>query len=229
MWSAKNQTHPQSDAGLMLAWYEDKLNDVFSEFVGILESAMSDPVDKAKELALELAASMLEAQPQEEDRLLALLTNKLGDPKPRIAQKATQLLIALLRKHPNMQPVIVAEAESVLYRSNQASESACRVLGFLNQMVFSSERHEVPTRLLNLYFGFFAAEVAKKGKLNQKLLLALLTGVNRAFPFAKRDTDDAVTKNTDQLYKLVHQAKGFKVFEVLLLLLLFRNNDLLTH
>ena len=65
----------------MLAWYEDKLKTTFSEFVAILESAMTDPVDKAKELALELAASLLEQQPQEEARLLALLVNKLGDPK----------------------------------------------------------------------------------------------------------------------------------------------------
>ena len=81
MWCAKNQTHPLSDTGLMLAWYEDKLKTTFSEFVAILESAMTDPVDKAKELALELAASLLEQQPQEEARLLALLVNKLGDPK----------------------------------------------------------------------------------------------------------------------------------------------------
>ena len=81
IWSAKNQTHPSSDTGLMLAWYEAKIKAVFSEFVTILESAMTDPVDKAKELALELAASLLEQQPQEEGRLLALLVNKLGDPK----------------------------------------------------------------------------------------------------------------------------------------------------
>ena len=104
-----------------------------------------------------------------------------------------------------MQEVIVGETESVLYRSNQSPESTYHVLAFLNQMVFSSERHEVPTRLMNLYFGFFSAEVAKRKKqLNQKILLALLTGVNRAFPFAKRDENDAISENMDQLYKLVH-------------------------
>ena len=114
-------------------------------------------------------------------------------------------MLNLLRKHPNMQEVIVGETESVLYRSNQSPESTYHVLAFLNQMVFSSERHEVPTRLMNLYFGFFSAEVAKRKKqLNQKILLALLTGVNRAFPFAKRDENDAISENMDQLYKLVH-------------------------
>ena len=104
-----------------------------------------------------------------------------------------------------MQGIIVGETETVLYRSNQSPSSTYHVLAFLNQLVFSSERHEVPTRLLNLYFGFFSAEVAKRKKqLNQKILLALLTGVNRAFPFAKRDENDAITANMDQLYKLVH-------------------------
>ena len=99
-----------------------------------------------------------------------------------------------------MQEVVVGETESVLYRSNQSPESTYHVLAFLNQMVFSSERHEVPTRLMNLYFGFFSAEVAKQKKqLNQKILLALLTGVNRAFPYAKRDENDAISENMDQL------------------------------
>ena len=65
--------------------------------------------------------------------------------------------------------------------------------------------HEVPTRMLNLYFQFFTSEIQKKSKLmNQKILLGLLTGVNRAFPFAHLENNDSISKNIDQLYKLVH-------------------------
>lgn len=59
--------------------------------------------------------------------------------------------------------------------------------------------------MLNLYFQFFTSEIQKKSKLmNQKILLGLLTGVNRAFPFAHLENNDSISKNIDQLYKLVH-------------------------
>ena len=59
--------------------------------------------------------------------------------------------------------------------------------------------------MLNLYFQFFTSEIQKKSKtMNQKILLGLLTGVNRAFPFAHLDNNDSISKNIDQLYKLVH-------------------------
>lgn len=115
------------------------------------------------------------------------------------------IFFSLLRRHPNMQEVIGFEVESFLYRSNQSPDSIYAAFSFLNQFVFSSDRHEVPTRLLRLYFEFFTTEVKKKyNKISQKILLALLTGVNRAFPFAQRDDDDAIEENVDQLFKLVH-------------------------
>ena len=42
--------------------------------------------------------------------------------------------------------------------------------------------------------------------MSQKILLALLTGVNRAFPFAQRESgqDDSIEKNIDHMFKLVH-------------------------
>ena len=143
IWSSKNQKGKTSDAdsGLMLMWFEEKLKQSFSDFVSTLESAMTDPVDKAKELALEIAASLLEKQPECESRLLSILVNKLGDPKAKVAQKATHLMLVLLRKHPNMQPIIAAEVENLLFRSNQSSSSIYNAISFLNQLVFSVERY----------------------------------------------------------------------------------------
>ena len=104
-----------------------------------------------------------------------------------------------------MQEVVAFEIESFLYRPNQQGSSIYAAFSFLNQFVFSSDRHEIPTRLLKLYFEFFTTEVSKKyNKISQKILLALLTGVNRAFPFAKRDNDDDIEHNINHLFKLVH-------------------------
>merc|ERR1711972_101924 len=104
-----------------------------------------------------------------------------------------------------MQEVVSHAVESFLYRPNQESSSIYAAISFLNQFVFSSDRHEIPTRLLNLYFEFFTSEVKKKqNKMSQKILLALLTGVNRAFPFSNREDDASIDNNINQLFKLVH-------------------------
>ena len=104
-----------------------------------------------------------------------------------------------------MQEVISYEVESFLYRSNQEPSSIYAAISFLNQFVFSSDRHEIPTRLLNLYFEFFTSEVKKnQNKMSQKILLSLLTGVNRAFPFSHREGDDSIEQNINHLFKLVH-------------------------
>lgn len=43
-------------------------------------------------------------------------------------------------------------------------------------------------KLIKIYFGFFKACV-KKGDIDSKLMTALLTGVNRAYPYAKIGAD----------------------------------------
>lgn len=49
------------------------------------------------------------AKPEGEARLLAALTNKLGDPSRKVASKAGFLLSQLLLQHPAMKPVVVRE------------------------------------------------------------------------------------------------------------------------
>lgn len=206
-WIAANINLPEANRALLLIIYEERLKQVFSEFISVMESAMGDPVDGMKIISLEITKTLLESQPEGESRLLQILVNKLGDPKAKVVNKSIALLTDLLRKHPNMQEVVAYEVESYLYRSGQSQTSIYSAISFLNQLVFSSDRHEVPSRLLNLYFEFFTSEVKKKpNKMSQKILLALLTGVNRAFPFAQRESgqDDSIEKNIDHMFKLVH-------------------------
>ena len=82
----------KSTKALILALYEDTLKTTFDEYLGILESTLSDPVEKMKIVALEIAKSLLEVQPEQEGRLLAILINKLGDPKSKVVQRSIALL-----------------------------------------------------------------------------------------------------------------------------------------
>ena len=55
---------------------------------------------------------------------------------------------------------------------------------FLNQLQLSQQMSDLAARLITIYFSFFKVFV-KKGEVDSKMLSALLTGVNRAYPFAK--------------------------------------------
>jgi ribosome biogenesis protein MAK21 len=44
------------------------------------------------------------------------VVNKLGDPQQKVASKTIYCLNKVLDKHPNMQPVVLAEVEKMLFR-----------------------------------------------------------------------------------------------------------------
>jgi ribosome biogenesis protein MAK21 len=53
----------------------------------------------------------------------------------------------------------------------------------LMQMLIGGDEPDVANRLIQIYFSFFKSNV-KNGEIDSKLMSALLTGVNRAFPYA---------------------------------------------
>ena len=77
-WIAANINLPEANRALLLIIYEERLKQVFSEFISVMESAMGDPVDGMKIISLEITKTLLESQPEGESRLLQILVNKLG-------------------------------------------------------------------------------------------------------------------------------------------------------
>ena len=55
---------------------------------------------------------------------------------------------------------------------------------FLNQTILTNKEVEVASKLIDVYFSVYRLLVSK-GEVETKMLSALLTGINRAFPFAK--------------------------------------------
>ena len=55
---------------------------------------------------------------------------------------------------------------------------------FLNQTILTNKEIDVAGKLLDVYFSVYRL-LMSKGEVDTKMLSALLTGINRAFPFAK--------------------------------------------
>ncbi|XP_044748436.1 CCAAT/enhancer-binding protein zeta [Coccinella septempunctata] len=190
---------------ILSVWYfEDQLKEIYDTYIEALNTAAHDSVDNNKEKAITGLFKLLSGNPEQEKKLLAFLVNKLGDPSQKVASKTIYCLGQLIRKHPNMQGVILNEVEKLLFRSNVSTKAQYYSLCYLSQFYLSHEEHEVAKRLINVYFGFFKACV-KKGEIDSRMMSALLIGVNRAYPYAKLE-EKVISEHLDTIYKIVHLA-----------------------
>ncbi|KAK0466300.1 CBF/Mak21 family-domain-containing protein [Desarmillaria tabescens] len=291
--------HPSvTDQHLLLWYFEDWLKKYFFSVLQILETLSLDPLPYVRTQSLNLISTLLRDKPEQEQNLLRLLVNKLGDTDKAICSRASHHILQLLQTHPSMKSVIVNEITSFVLRpiappptssSTTPAEVANRRIRFneaekpkpkpstekkvgnpharyyatitFNQIVLTPDDREVALKLIDLYFEIFKEllgegdhdggadhddpeekEVVKdksgrlidgkrgKGKLkgkgkgkgkmaeirgaagftevedaNSKLISAILTGVNRALPFAKMDVGDArLSKHIDTLFLITH-------------------------
>lgn len=204
------------DRRLILWYFEHQLKHWVAEFAQVLEALTHDPLMATKGRALVVAHELLCNKLEEERAFLVQLVNKLGDPQNKVATKASYLMETLLHKHPNMKGVVCNEVERLLYRSNISPKAQYYAICFLNQIVFSHEESELANKLVALYFCFFQSSIKKKD-VESKMLSALLTGVNRAYPYAQT-SDEKVKEQMDTLFKVLHLVNFSTSIQALMLL-----------
>lgn len=211
------------DRRLILWYFEHQLKFQVAEFVVALDTMAHDTVQTTKMRSLTTAYELLCNQPEQEKALLVQVVNKLGDPEYKIACKASHLLETVIHKHPNMKTVVCCEVERLMFRSNISAKAQYYAACFLNQVILSHEEADLAARLITIYFTFFNACVKKKD-IESKMLSALLTGVNRAYPYAKSG-DENVCKQLDTLFKVVHIVRFNTAVQALMLLFQVMNSQ----
>ncbi|KAG8586441.1 hypothetical protein GDO81_005374 [Engystomops pustulosus] len=204
------------DRRLILWYFEEQLKQHVAEFIKVLETLTHDTLIATKTKVLNVIFDLLCNKPEEEKSLLVLLVNKIGDPQYRVATKASYLLEMLLDKHPNMKVVVCMEVERLLYRPNINEKAQYYGICFLNQIMFSHEESDLANQLITVYFSFFRACIKKK-ELDSKILRALLTGVNRAYPYAEIGSEK-VKEQLDTLFKILPVVNFNTGVQILMLL-----------
>ncbi|KAF9530090.1 hypothetical protein CPB83DRAFT_905635 [Crepidotus variabilis] len=293
--------HPEVTDEYILLWYfEDWLKKYFFSVLQVLETLSLDPLPYIRTQTISLIFTLIRDKPEQEQNLLRLLVNKLGDTEKSLCSRASYHLLQLLQAHPSMKAVVVKEIIALVMKPSStsvvASESSLgdakqnKHIRFadgparsktkagdkdkdkkngnphakyyatvtFNQIVLTPGDREVSLTLLDMYFEMFKEvlgdgnsgeeelpegaeeqeEVAKtdkhgrvkegrkaKGKgrdsgrnvvkgaagftevedSKSKLISAILTGVNRALPFAKIGADDTgIIKHIDTLFLITH-------------------------
>ncbi|XP_061172895.1 CCAAT/enhancer-binding protein zeta-like [Saccostrea echinata] len=187
----------------LLKWlYEHRLKEKYSSFIQALEVMSKDNILATRQKALGIFFQLLAEKPEEEKVLLALLVNKVGDPEYKVAAQASHLLTKLVDKHPNMKMVVTKEVEQLLYRPNIPVKAQYYCICFINRLLLSHEEKDLAVKLIRLYFSFFKSFV-NRGEIDSKMMSALLSGVNRAYPYAKMEAD-YISDQMNTLYKIIH-------------------------
>lgn len=278
--------HPDiTDRHLVVYAFEDFLKKWFFNLLQILETLSHDTLPYVRSKALDITFHLLQGNAEQEQNLLRLGVNKLGDTDRAVASKASHLILQLLQVHPAMKAVVAREVAAIVLKTTltgaagssssgthmrfdddepkkkkaeegvKAPPNHGRYYGLitLNQMTLTQKDREVAGRLVEVYFEVFReilGEEQKKGdeekaeadeldaeqmqkvtgkvekwrgrrkgakpkggrkqpeeelvdSAEAKLVAAVLTGVNRALPFAKLD-DALFDGYMETLFKICH-------------------------
>ncbi|KAL4809577.1 CBF/Mak21 family-domain-containing protein [Aspergillus unguis] len=233
------------DSHLIVWAYEHFLKDQYFEVLKILETWCNDEIEFSRSRAVSYVFELLKEKPEQEANLLRLLVNKLGDTSKKIASRASYLLLQLEQSHPLMKPTVIKSVEEVLFRPGQSQHAKYYSIITLNQTVLSGKEEEVGVQLLDIYFSLFVVLLkpskrkfqndkkhgkgkkqsakdkenaeAQNEETQDKLISAVLTGVNRAYPFTSSNSE-RLSKHIDTLFRITHSSNFNTSIQALMLI-----------
>ena len=203
--NAKNIT----DEKLAEMYYEHMLRASYIDFVRILESCSKDTLNHFKKLSITSITECLIKKPEQEETLLSLLLNKIGDNISDVSKHAATSTIGLLKKHTNMTPVVVGQIQIILERVNIQAMHNYMLL--LNKILFFEDDVDHITNVIKLYFSQFKKLVNEEGEeYKNRVISIILSGINKIV----KNLDPSLLEMTyssikDQLYvifKLSHRS-----------------------
>ncbi|GAC98806.1 hypothetical protein PHSY_006401 [Pseudozyma hubeiensis SY62] len=158
----------------LLLWaFEDHLKKFYFHFLQVLEVQSHDTIPFTRKQATTQTFILLRDKPEQEQNLLRLLVNKLGDPDRSVAAKTSNHLLELLTAHPAMKFIVVREIANLIMRptpvaaandndddeaaktSNHSTHARYYGLLTLNQTVLTVKDEATANHLILLYFELF--------------------------------------------------------------------------
>uniref|UniRef100_A0A914I2X1 CCAAT-binding factor domain-containing protein n=1 Tax=Globodera rostochiensis TaxID=31243 RepID=A0A914I2X1_GLORO len=214
-----NSTKPDAEKQLLMWYFEADLKKLYHQFIEGLQCLAGNTAEGVALAACQDMAELLAERPEQEQTLLAALINKLGHPVYHVGAGVAQCLErTVVKRHPNMRSVVVSEVETLLFRKNISPKAQRYALHFLSRVLLDAGEIELALQLIRIYLKLFHILVTKEALSEfPKLLPLLISGLNRAFPYAKGRTSE-VLDNVNSLYTIVQTAKFSTALSVLRLL-----------
>ncbi|OLN94256.1 Ribosome biogenesis protein MAK21 [Colletotrichum chlorophyti] len=224
----------------LIQWaYEDWLKASYFKVIQLLEVWCNDEIEYSRTRSLDFVYGLLKDKPEQETNLLRLLVNKLGDKDRKISSRVSYLLLQLQNTHPGMKPIIIKAVEQeVLLRPSQTFRARYHATNTLNQTILSNREAGTAETLLRIYFGIFVtllnssalgsvpsedhtvnkgAEGVTERQTVDKMVTAVLTGINRAVPFVPAQ-HPLLESHMDTLFRIAHSTNFNTSIQALILI-----------
>lgn len=154
----------------VLLWaFEDYLKKFYFQFLQILETQSHDSIAFTRKQSVSQIFILLRDKPEQEQNMLRLLVNKLGDPERSVAAKTSNHILELLTAHPAMKFIVVREIANLVLRpasvnadkqdsdavSNHNTHARYYGILTLNQTLLTARDEATANHLILLYFELF--------------------------------------------------------------------------
>lgn len=123
------------------------------------EQALSlDPLVYVRTQALRMIATLLREKPEQEQNLLRLLVNKLGDNERALSSRTSHHILELLQKHPSMKAVVVKEMLALVLRpaTTTAATTPSEVAGRRIKFDDDTPKKKEPKTTTNQHARYYA-------------------------------------------------------------------------
>lgn len=162
------------DQRLAFFAFEDRLKKTYFAFLQTLESQGHDPLTFVRQQAVTQVYLLLKEKSEQEQNLLRLLVNKLGDGERSVASKAMNSLLELLNVHSAMKAIVAREVADLIRRPTRSSSRSeenentkkhhnhAKYYGILtlNQIMLTRGDVDLANSLIQLYFELFEQGLA---------------------------------------------------------------------
>lgn len=185
--------HPHLTDAHLLAWaYEDSLKRQYLSLIQTIEALSHDPFAHVRQSMVGYVYELLAGKPEQEQNLLALLVNKLGDLDKKVASRTTYLIHSLLIKHPNMKDIIIGAVQELLFRKGMSPRAQYYGILSLNQMILTASPADeaAANHLMEVYFAIFR-KILLKRKERPAILSQAQDSSNKGNRKAKKRAEDA--------------------------------------
>lgn len=108
--------HQEGDEHLLLWAFEDWLKKWYFELLKNIETLSHDPLPFVRTQMTGFLAALLSSKPEQEQNLLRLLVDKLGDSEKTVSSRTSYHLLQILGQHPMMKNIVVKEVAALVLR-----------------------------------------------------------------------------------------------------------------
>jgi hypothetical protein len=109
----------------------------------------------------------------------------------------------MVEAHQDLSVLVAGTVQQMVLRPKTTPRGQYYAVVFLNQLVLNKTSSELANALMRIYFALFEACIESSGGAKSKLLAAVLTGVNRAFPYSSLDAEFMASR-VNSLFRIVH-------------------------